>query len=462
MIDDDRRASASVDVVVVGAGLSGLVVAHRLQRAGYRVRVVEASSRAGGVIGTREHDGFVYETAANTALDNASSMRALIDELGIASERVEASTASAKRYIVRDGRLQPLPTSPPALITTSTFSLPARLRLLREPFIAPAPADAEESVAAFIRRRLGREWLDYAIDPFVSGVHAGDPEALSLRAAFPRLHALEQEHRSLLRGQVRAARERGGAPAPRSFSFKSGMQTFTDALARRVDVTLSAPVSSIRPSGARWQVTVDSATPIDARAVVVATPAPAAASLVASLAPQAASVLETIDHAPVAIVVAAFRRDDIAHPLDGFGMLVPARERRSILGTLFSSSLFEHRAPREHVLLTTFAGGTRARHIAAMDDAALERIVGAELEALLGARAPLWMDVVRWPRAIPQYTLGHDARIASIDAALAAHPTLFPSGSWRGGVSVGDRVTQGERIAGAVQRALGTPAVPAR
>jgi len=451
----------SVDVVVVGAGLSGLVVANALRDAGLGVLTAEVSDRAGGVLGTRERGGFRYETAANSALDDATTFAPLLETLGIAGKRIDATDRAAKRFIVRDRKLKPLPMSPQALLTNATFSLRARLRLLREPFIAAAPANVEESVAAFARRRLGDEWLDYAVDPFVSGVHAGDPETLSLRAAFPRLHALEQMHGSLLRGQVRRAHARKGAAAPRSFSFTEGMQTLTDALAARVDVRTGTRTAIVPRSDGDHDVELSdsrSSRHVRARAVVIATPADAAAALVASFAPQAAQHLEAIAYAPVSIVVSAYRRDDVAHALDGFGFLVPSRERRPILGTLFSSTMFEGRAPAGNVLLTTFVGGERNRESAALDDAALRGIVGRELASLLGARSALWMEIVRWPRAIPQYTLGHDARIAAIDQATARFPTLFFSANWRGGISLADCVARSQRTAASVQRALLAPA----
>lgn len=461
MADLERSLGGeSVDVVVVGAGLSGLVVANTLRDAGLSVLTAEPSDRAGGVLGTRERDGFRYETAANSALDDAATFVPLLQALGIAGERIDADARAAKRFVVRDGRLQPLPMSPPALLTSGTFSARAKLRLLREPFIAKAHEDDEESVAAFARRRLGDEWLDYAIDPFVSGVHAGDPEALSLRAAFPRLHALEQEHGSLLLGQLRRARERKGT-APRSFSFRAGMQTLTDALAARVNVRTSTRATILPRNDGGFAVELAasrSTEQVRSRGVVIATPADAAAALVETFAPQAAQHLSAVAYAPVSIVVAAYRREDVAHALDGFGFLVPSRERRPVLGTLFSSTMFEGRAPAGHVLLTTFVGGQRNPQVAALDDATLREIVGRELGVLLGARTALWMDIVRWPRAIPQYALGHDARVAAIDQATARFPTLFLSANWRGGISLADCIARSRRTASAVQQALRAPA----
>lgn len=452
------------DVVVVGAGLSGLMAAYALQRGGHRVAVLEAADRAGGVIGTRSRDGFRYETGANSALDNMPLIASLLDVLGITDQRIDTSPQAVSRYIVRGGRLVALPMSPHRLLTSPAFSIRGKLRLLREPFIARAPERADESIAAFVRRRLGQEILDYAVDPFVSGVYAGDPEQLSMQAAFPRVHALEKAHGSLVRGQLATVRERrrSGDPKParpRSFSFHNGMQTLPDALARSlIHYADHTPVTSIKTrSSEEFSVSgLRNGMPLalHARAVIIATPAPAAAALVAPLDTDAARVLASIVYAPVAIVASAYRREDVAHTLDGFGMLVPSRERRRILGTLFSSSLFKGRAPPGHVLLTTFAGGRRNPEMAAQDDATLAGIVDEELAALLGARRPLWTEIVRWPHAIPQYELGHRDRVQRIQQACAKRPGLFFCGSWSDGVSVGDRVTSGHAVADTVERFL--------
>ena len=453
---DFGNGGGTIDALVVGAGLSGLVVAYALRESGMRVVTTEIADRPGGVLATRERDGFRYETAANSALDDGVNFGPLLRSLGIEGERIDTAKTAAKRFVVRDARLQPLPMSPPALLTTSTFSARAKLRLLREPLVPKRATDREESVADFARRRLGDEWLDYAVDPFVSGVHAGDPEALSVQAAFPRLHALEQAHGSLLLGQLRRARARKG-PTPASFSFRGGMQTLTDALAARVDVLTGTRTSISPQSDGSFDVVLTGSRATNrlrARCVVLATPADAASELVATFAPQAEHPLQAIAYAPVAIVVAAYRREDVVHPLDGFGFLVPSRERRAILGTLFSSTMFEGRAPPGHVLLTTFIGGQRNPHSAALDDDSLQATVARELRELIGAGDALWMETVRWPRAIPQYTLGHGERIAAIDRATAHLPTLFFSANWRGGVSLADCIARSHRTAASVAEAL--------
>jgi oxygen-dependent protoporphyrinogen oxidase len=423
-------------------------------------------------VGTYRNDSYLVETGANSVLDTTPRIGQLLDELGIAGERVDASAAARKRYVVRHGRPMALPMSPPALLSSPLFSMRAKLRLLREPFVARAAAEDEESVAAFVRRRLGEEFLDYAVDPFVSGVYAGDPDALSMAAAFPRVHALEQTHGGLLRGQIASARaqKRRGEPmqATRSFSFRRGMQTLPEALSRRLaHYVPGCEAVSIEHEPARhWAVRSvggQDAPGVSARAVVIAIPAWAAAPLIAPLAPAAARALAQIEHPSVAIVAAAYRRDGVTHALDGFGMLVPGREQRKILGTLFSSTLFADRAPDGEVLLTTFAGGRRQPSVAALDDAALASTVEQELAELLGARSPRWSRIIRWPRAIPQYELGHRERVAAVLRAVAQLPGLHLCGSWRDGVAVGDRIVAGYAVADDVAAYLrhSAPAVPA-
>ncbi|HVN34019.1 MAG TPA: protoporphyrinogen oxidase [Casimicrobiaceae bacterium] len=451
-------ARHDADVVVIGGGLSGLAAAFGLKRRGASVEVLEAAPRPGGTIGTLRREGALYETGPNSALDTSPLIDALLEATGSRGERIEASPAAARRFIVRDGRLVALPASPPALLATRAFSLSAKLRLAAEPLIARAPADAEESVAAFVRRRLGTEFLDYAVDPFVAGVYAGDPERLSLPAAFPRLHALEQRYGSLIRGQIAGAGERKrnrekAKNVARSFSFRSGMQTLTDALARSLGrVETGVRVERVeRDAAGDWVVSArrgGESIMRSARAAIVAVPAAEAAALVRDLAPTAAQGLAAIDYAAVASVATAYRRAEVADPLAGFGFLVPRRENRRILGSLFSSSMFENRAPSGTVLLTTFVGGLRNPDLARRPDDEIAAIVAAELRALVGARAdPLWAAVTHWPRAIPQYDLGHRERLRGVDAAERALPGLYFCANYRGGISVGDCVKSADATA---------------
>ncbi len=442
------------DVCVVGAGLSGLTVAHRLTKRGLSVTVLERSGRPGGVIRSTRTGSALAESGPNSVMASAEALRRLVSELGLDGERVTTDPSSSRRYVVRDGRLHPIPMSPPTLLRSKLLSTAGKLRVLREPFVRRAPEDANESVGAFVRRRLGPELLDYGINPFVAGVFAGDPDLLELRSAFPRMHALEARSGSLIRGQIALARMRrkSGTAKPPSdmFAFRDGMQTLTDALARSVDVTTGVDIGEIVRTGGGYRVAgtgPDGPLAIDARAVVVATDADAARHLLRALAPEVDAPLREIPYPPVTIVVSEYRRQDVAHALDGFGFLVPAREHRRILGTVFSSSLFPHRAPDGNVLLTTFVGGMRQPAEARRPDDEVRALVADELSDLIGARSPVTQTITRHERAIPQYTLGHAARMAQIDGVETRNPGLVLAANYRGGISVGDCVTSGEATA---------------
>jgi oxygen-dependent protoporphyrinogen oxidase len=462
------------DVIVVGAGISGLTAAWHLQQAGLSVQVVEAGARAGGVIGTQRRDGCLVEQGPNSALETAPAVAELIHTLGLRSELRYAPESAARRYVVKGGRPVALPGSPAAFITTPLFSWRAKLTLLREPFVPPAPPEAEESIAAFVRRRLGQEFLDLAIDPFVAGIYAGDPEAISVRAAFPRLHALEQRWGSLLRGQFLGARERRRLNQPakhlaRSFSFTGGMQALTDRLAARIErLALSTRVLAIQPDALGFTLQAEqggTSMAWSARALLLALPADAAAGLLRPHSPDAAAALDAVVYAPVATVATAYPLAQVAHALDGFGCLVPRREGRQMLGVLFSSTLYEGRAPAGTALLTAFIGGQRQPELVSRPEPVIGKLAAAEQGSLLGTRgAPSMQAVTCWPRAIPQYNLGHLARVQRVDKASQDWPGLFFCANWKGGVAIGDRILQGRDEAAAVVAHLrARPAVtPAR
>lgn len=461
-----------LDCLVVGAGISGLATAFGLRQQGRKVQVIDAALRAGGVIASVRRGGFLYECGPNSALDTSPRIGELVQALGLQARLRWASEAANKRYVVRAGRLTALPMSPVEFLGTRLFSLRAKLGLLREPFVPAAPAQGEESIAAFVRRRLGNEFLNYAIDPFVAGIYAGDPEAISVQAAFPKLHALEQRWGSLIRGQVFGARERRrqketAKNTAKSFSFAGGMQELTDALAAAVGpLALGQRAQRLeRAADGLFTVWAESVgtpgqtQPWRARSVVLAVPAAAAATLLPDAATEATAALADIGYAPVATVASAYRRADIGHALDGFGCLIPRLEQRRALGVLFSSTMFDERAPAGHVLLTSFIGGQRQPALAAADDATVAGLAQDEHRALLAVeRPPLFTVVTRWPRAIPQYNLGHLQRVARAQAAAQAVPGLYFCANWLGGVSVGDCIKNGHAAADSVAGYLGATA----
>lgn len=460
-------------VGIIGAGIAGLTAAHRLHRAGIDVTVLEATDRPGGKIRSERAEGYLLEHGPNTVQTATPLMNRLIADLGLEGDVVEADAAAKKRYVVRDGVPRPLPTSPLHILTTDLFSLTAKLRLLGEPFIPPNRDADDESVADFARRRLGREVLDYGLNPFVGGIFAGDPEQLSVRHAFSRLHALEHEHGSLFRGLLHTARS-GSAnrddaddagPARRMFSFRQGLQQLPDALADALgpsSVRYGTSVVGMHRDGGAWRLMAQQGDAPPAAhafdAVITTVPLPRFAALRLET-PVDMAPLNDVSYPPVSVVAMGFRRADVAHPLDGFGMLVPEAETDyQILGTIFTSTIFPDRTPADHVLLTTFVGGARRPALGRAPDAEQQAAIEADLQALLGVRAaPAFVRPVRWPHAIPQYTLGYGAVKQTLDRLEATHPRLLFAGNYRNGISVGDAMASGRHAARRCKDAL-TPA----
>lgn len=460
-----------MDVVgVIGAGIAGLSTAHHLRQKGVEVRVLEAQDRTGGMIHSERTDGFLVEHGPNSLRGASGALGDVIVSLELQDAVVPANDAARTRYVVRGGVPQPLPMSPWSFLTTDLLSTWAKVRLLGEPFVRRRPAELDESVAAFTRRRLGREVLRYAVNPFVGGIFAGDPETLSLRHAFERLHTLEQRHGSLFRGMVSGSRSGNGAPddgRPTGlFSFRDGLRTLPDALANALGdrVICNAPVTALRQDENRWHVATiqpDGATRMHFFDALVSTiPLHRLATLDFNTSVDL-SRFETVPYPPVSVLALGYRREDVGHPLDGFGMLVPEIEDDfDILGTLFSSTLFPDRAPAGHVLLTTFVGGMRNPDLGRLDTEALRDVVERDLGRLLDASGtPTLVRHVRWPRAIPQYTVGYGQVKATMDRLEAQHPGLFLAGNYRSGVSVGDTMESGASAAREVASALQSAAL---
>ncbi len=441
----------TIDAAIVGGGISGLATAWWLKKRGWSVAVLERGADPGGTMQTVSDQGWMIETGPNSALETTPLFRTLFDDCGLRDEVVYGNEAANRRYILRDGRLHILPMSPPMFLKSRLWSTLGKLRLLLEPFIGRAAR--EESIAEFVRRRLGREFLDYAINPFVAGVYAGNPEQLSVRAAFPKLFALERDYRSLIIGQIRGARKRGqraetAKDRARLFSFRSGMQQLPRALGAALGDAFrgGVTVTAVKPQDDGWRIQfANGDTPIDAKTVLTAVPTRETGRLWADVEPSIPRLLEAIPYPPVAEVFLGFKREQVSHPLDGFGFLVPQLEPRSILGTLWSSTLFPGRAPDGHVALTTFVGGSRQPELTQLADGSLIDVVMGDLRAILGiSGAPIYVRINRWDRAIPQYAIGHLDIVEKVRQRESLHPGLFMSGNFIGGISVGDCVIQSE------------------
>lgn len=458
-------------VGVIGAGIAGLTAAYWLQHDGHAVTVFEASDRVGGMIRSERTDGFLVEHGPNSLRPTPAVLPRLIDRLGLSAACVPANDVAQTRYVVRDGTPQALPMSPAAFVTTPLLSTGAKLRLLAEPFIRQGSL-SDESVAGFVRRRLGPEVLDYAVNPFVGGIFAGDPKQLSVAHAFEKLHAMEQEHGSLGRALIHSLRNQTEAkplpPAAPSglFSFRDGIGTLPRGLADALDdgtIRMQAPVTSVVPTGDGWSLTASSSDGAPQTHAVDAVISTVPLHQLGALGLETdvdLSVFETVPYPPVSVLALGYDRDDVAHPLDGFGMLVPEMEDDArILGTLFSSTLFPGRAPQGQVLLTTFVGGVRAPDLGEASTAQLRRVVGGDLRQLLGVRGtPTFVRRIRWERAIPQYRIGYGAVTAAIDRLEEHHPGLAFAGNYRAGISVGDTMASGVEAAQAIARRVGASA----
>lgn len=451
-------------VIVIGGGISGLATAWFLHQRGLAVRVLEASDRFGGKISTESQDGYVIELGPNSTLrkpdTDEDALGRLVGGAGFSDRFIEAGDAGRKRFILQGGSLQKLPASPLEFAATGLFSWRAKLRLLKEPFL-PA-GKGEETIAQFVERRLGRDFLDNAIEPFISGIYAGDTEQLSVRAAVPRIYDLERQYGSLIRGAIARGRVARGAgmPAGGMYSFDGGMATLPQMLAGGLPegtCSTGCLVEAIERSGDGWSVSwrnLQDTGVEKAQKVVVATPAPQTAKLLEPLSPEAANILRSIPYASLASVALGYEREQVGHALDGFGFLVPRSAGVRMLGGLFSSSLFARRAPSGKVLISAFVGGARDAGAVALSDDEIIGSVSEDLSRCLDiSGAPCFAHISRHRQAIPQYTLGHMERLKQMDQALLGLPGLRFQASWRGGVSVADCVRNAEILAREIEAA---------
>jgi oxygen-dependent protoporphyrinogen oxidase len=445
-------------VAVIGGGLTGLSVATALSRSGHEPVVLERMDRPGGVIRSARVDGFLCEDGPNSMMLKSRAVEEFLAAAGLSPDIVEANREATRRYLVKDGRPVALPASPIEAITTPLYSAAAKFRVLAEPFVGPPEPGEEDSVATFVTRRLGREFLDYGIAPLVSGIFAGDPERLSIRYAFPKIWQLEDRYGSLIGGAVKMRRERkraGEVPYKgRIIAFREGLEMLPARLAGGLGdlLRLEARVTEIRKTATGWSISWEDRAGSQTRE---------AASLVCTAPPVAWNTLPWPDdlaaaiaripipaYPPVATMMLGYRRDQVRHPLDGFGMLIPLAEQRRILGVIFSSTLFPGRAPEGCVTLMIFIGGATAPQRAVQDEAQRYRDVAEELSDLLGITGePLMTRHTLWPEAIPQYTLGYGNFYSAMASVERRWPGLHFQGNFRDGPGVSDCITNSLELA---------------
>ncbi len=438
-----------VECVVLGAGAAGLAAATALRAAGREVLVLEASERAGGSAWTERRDGYLVERGAN-AFRLGPGALAFLRAAGLESLVLAAAPASRERFLLRGGRLAPVPMGPLALARTPLLSARGKLRLLAEPFVRRGDASGE-SVAEFVARRLGPDLVSALLGPFLTGVYAGDETRLGAEAVFPSLVAAERRSGSIARGLLASAFDRGRPRGrPGSWSTADGLQGLVDALATRLGpaLRLRSRVSGIRSEEGVYPLEIDNQSEIRAGSVVIALPAPISASLLGSLDPDAARELAAIEYAPVASVSFGVDPGALRERVRGFGFLVPRGEGDALLGCLFLSELFPGRAPAGRQLLTLLAGGTRRPDVLGEPDDRVRAMLLAELDAALGLRGePVPLGVARWPRAVPQPGLRHVRVVASARARLARFPRLALAGASFDGVAFGDALASGAAAA---------------
>jgi oxygen-dependent protoporphyrinogen oxidase len=449
-------------IIVIGGGISGLACAHRLRRAGLAVTLLEESERIGGVIQSVREAGFLFELGPQSFLSTELLLE-LIESLGLTAELLRADPR-APRFVLASGKLHKVPMAPPALLTTSLLSVSARLRVLSEMFRNSTPPQGDESVAAFLRRKFDDALLDNLVGPFVSGVYAGDPEKLSLRAAFSHVHEWESKYGSVLRGAMKS-RPPKDKPRAALCSFREGVATLPRALGDSLGDSLQrhSRVTAIRRTSAVGAPAFELDTArgdrnerLNADAVVLATPANVSARLLAGDGQGFTDALARIEYAPVAVVSAGYRREQMDVPADGFGFLISRREKRRILGTVWNSSLFPGRAPEGIVLLTSFAGGATDPDLVSRSEDQIAELVRGEVAQIMRiSGAPVAQHVQRSERAIPQFNLGHTELISSLRAACADAPGIFLTGNYLGGPSIGACVDHAFATADAVAQYCG-------
>lgn len=466
-------------VIIVGGGISGLATAWLLrdkaQKGGAELELtlLEKEERVGGKIRSIREEGFLCEWGPNGFLDSKPQTLELCSAIGVEGRLHRSNANARKRFIYSGGELHRLPENGPSFLKSRLISWPGKLRLALEPtpFIAKAPQGVDETLAAFGRRRLGREALDKLIAPMVSGIFAGDPETMSLVSCFPRIAELEREYGGLIRAMVMLAKKKrqeiaegkavasAAGPGGVLTSFREGIQFLTDALNASLGeiVRPGSPVLSVeKGASVPWRVLCADGSEHQADLVICASPAFAAAGMLKGLDAAVSGLLEQIPYASMTVVCFGYERDRIAHPLDGFGYLIPRKEGRSTLGTLWDSSMFENRAPQGKVLLRSMMGGACfPEYIRLGDDEVVARVRG-DLRAVLGIEAePSFVRIFRHEQAIPQYVVGHGKRLEALDERLRQHPGLLLTGNSYRGIGLNDCVA-------AAQRASDEALVPAR
>lgn len=455
-------------IVVIGGGISGLAAAYRLVKLEQtEVLLLEATDRVGGVIHTESRDGFLLERGPDSFISEKPEAVELAREIGLESHLIETNEQHRRSFIVRNGKLRTVPEgfhllAPAQLwpfITSDIFSWPGKLRIAMDLVLPRRNTNGavDESLASFVRRRLGREALERMAQPMVGGIYTADPERLSLRATMPRFLEIEKEDRSLILGMMRRTTSgTSGARYSLFLSFDRGMQLLVDQIAARLPsgtVKFNTSVESVLYDSAlkSWTIKTSQGEEISADGVCITLPAYTAAQLLRSTNSALADELEAIPYASTATVNVGYKRADIAHPFNGFGFVVPYIEKRSIIACTFSSVKFAGRAPEGHALLRAFVGGAMQPEMFELDDDEMIRRVRTDLQDLLGiTQPPLFAEVARWKHSMPQYELGHLEKVKRINEHVSRLRGLQLAGNAYTGPGIPDCIRSATSAANAL------------
>lgn len=448
------------DVIIIGAGLTGLTIGFYLKKAGKDILVIEKDNRPGGVINSTREDGFILENGPNTGVLSTPELVALFDDLKGKCEPEIADESAGKRYIMKNGRWQALPSGLVSAIGTPLFALSDKFRILGEPFRKPG-TDPDESVAGLVRRRMGKSFLDYAVNPFISGVYAGDPEKLVTRYALPKLYNLEQNYGSFIHGTIAKRKEKKSDLEKRAtrkvFSVKGGLRNLTGALAGEIgkeNILTCKSKTVISPVNGGYNVAAEDKggkkIEFTASRVITTTGGYTLPEMLPFVPAATIRNISNLYYAAVVQVSAGYTKWK-GMKLDAFGGLVPAVEKRKILGILFPSAIFSGRAPEGGAALSIFLGGVRNPEIIKMDDNEIKSLVLSEIDSsLFNSDHPDVIRINRYFHAIPQYELSSGERFSAIDEIQRDHPGLILAGNIRDGIGMADRVKQARRIADSI------------
>ena len=442
-------------IVILGAGISGLATAYWLDKKGFEITILESTGSPGGSMQTVTEEGFLIDYGPNSGLETTPLIRKIVDEIGLSKEMVYSSDISNKRFVMRNNQLHVLPTTAFSFIQTKLFSTKAKFRLMTEPFIGKSNDGYYQSMSEFVKRRLGKEFLDYAIDPFVSGVFAGDPDKLSVKSAFPKLYRLEEVYGGLIKGMIKGARERKNRSekskqSAKMFSFINGMQSFPKAIALKMNdkINYNCVVKSVEKNNNGYKIIFDknnSLQELESKYVVSTLPAYNASNIFRELDQNIVKQMDNIYYPPVMVLFIGFRKESIGIPLNGFGYLIPSKEKKSYLGAIWSSTIFPNRCDDSKAAFTLYVGGSRMPNLFELNKAELiNKVVNEFKETMKIKDEPLFITDRMWLKAIPQYNVGYIEQENYFNKFEKEHPGIFLSGNYRGGISVGDCIKNSE------------------